>query len=155
GVEVVIALPSGLWRSLFARPDLRIHRKIIVIDGAIGYGGSMNLADPKFFKIDCGAGPWVDALARITGPAVAPLAAVFLSDWCAETGLDFATAVAATSIKDIANKKAASIQCLPSGPAVKNSVIEQALLMAVAEARKELVLTTPYFLPSEALLYSL
>ena len=155
GIDVVIALPSGFWRSLFARPDLRIHRKIIVIDGEIAYSGSMNLADPKFFKMDSGAGPWVDALARITGPAVAPLASVFLSDWCAETGLDFAAEVAAAPIKDIASKKTAAIQCLPSGPAVKHSEIEQALLMAVAEAQKLLVLTTPYFLPSEAMLYVL
>ena len=155
GVNVVAALPSGFWRSLTARPDLRVHRKIVVIDGAIGYTGSMNLADPEFFKRDAGVGKWVDALARIQGPAVSGLYAVFLSDWCAETGADFAAARAHSQILDRAQAKRAAIQCLPSGPAFKDSAIEQALLMSIGSARSELILTTPYFIPSEALFYSL
>src|SRR5262249_53018547 len=50
GVAVAAALPAGLLRLLFRRPDLRLHRKIAVIDGAVGYTGSLNLADPRFFK---------------------------------------------------------------------------------------------------------
>lgn len=155
GVQIVVALPSGLWRSLFARPDLRIHRKIAVIDSCIAYTGSMNLADPKFFNLKTGAAPWVDALARIEGPAVAELFAVFLSDWCAETGESFAEAVKQAELKEMRKSEDVVLQCLPSGPAVKNSAIEQVLLMAMGSARGELVVTTPYFLPSEALLYAL
>ncbi len=155
GVQVVVALPSGFWRSLIARPDLRIHRKIIVIDGAIGFTGSMNLADPLFFKKDAGVGPWVDALARIQGPAVQGLSDVFLSDWCAETGEEFSLACAQTPCTDTAHDRKAVIQWLPSGPAVKDSSIEQVLIMSLNAARSEIILTTPYFIPSEALLYSL
>lgn len=44
------ALPAGPVLLLFRRPDLRLHRKIVVIDGRVGYTGSMNLAAPRFFK---------------------------------------------------------------------------------------------------------
>jgi cardiolipin synthase len=155
GVKIGIALPSGFWRSLFARPDLRVHRKIAVIDGAIAYTGSLNLADPKLFKASAGVGQWVDALARIQGPAVGALYSVFLSDWCAETGEDFAQAAERFSLKNTATGRKAIIQTLPSGPAVKDSTIEQALIMAINCARQELTLTTPYFVPSDALRYAL
>jgi cardiolipin synthase len=155
GVEMLVALPSGFWRSLFARPDLRIHRKIVVIDRAIAYTGSMNLADPKLFKISAGVGQWVDALARIRGPAVAALYGVFLTDWCAERGGDFETEIRSSPWQDLAVGKSAVVQCIPSGPAVKDSAIEQILIMAIYSAKTSLTLTTPYFVPSEALSYAL
>lgn len=152
GVQVVVALPSGIWRSLIARPDLRIHRKIAVIDGQIAYTGSMNLADPKIFNLSAGVGQWVDAMARIRGAAVQSLHGVFLSDWCAETGEEFARAQPNSFMSAPGG---ATIQCLPSGPAVKDSAIEQILIMALSLAKSEIILTTPYFVPSEALLYVL
>ncbi|WP_413581012.1 cardiolipin synthase [Bdellovibrio sp. HCB288] len=155
GVKMVVALPSGIFRSLIARPDLRMHRKLVVIDDEIGYVGSMNLADPLFFHRKSKAAPWIDALARIQGPAVEDLRTVFLSDWCVETGSDFAKELKKSRSPDHTHTKPAFIQCLPSGPAVKYSSIEQALLMAIASAHTEIVFTTPYFLPSESMLYAL
>lgn len=153
GVQVVAALPSGLVRALFARPDLRIHRKILVIDETIAFTGSLNLADPKFFHIDAGVGQWVDALCRIRGPAVEALSLVFWSDWCVETK---------TELPDVAHDPSrlhkahlATIQCLASGPAIKQSNIEQLLITSIYSAKKELTLTTPYFVPSESMLYAL
>src|SRR5579863_10381624 len=81
GVTVHAALPARLWRLLFVRFDLRLHRKIAVIDGRIAYTGSMNLVDSRFFKIAAGVGHWIDAAVRIEGPAVEPLAITFLGDW--------------------------------------------------------------------------
>src|SRR6516164_337894 len=86
GVQVQAALAAGLLRLVVARPDLRLHRKIVVIDGMIGYTGSINLADPKLFKQDASVGQWVDALARVQGPAVGALALTFLQDWALESG---------------------------------------------------------------------
>src|SRR5262249_53630939 len=59
GVQVQGALPSGLSRLLFVRADLRLHRKIAVFDGRVGYTGSLNLADPLYFKKEAGVGPSV------------------------------------------------------------------------------------------------
>nr|NIO39410.1 cardiolipin synthase [Burkholderiales bacterium] len=78
GVEVVEALPVGFLRSLFVRVDLRLHRKIVVVDGLVAFTGSLNLVDPRFFKQDAGVGEWVDAMVRVTGPAVKLLELVFV-----------------------------------------------------------------------------
>ena len=51
---------------------MRLHRKIVVIDGAIAWTGSMNLVDPRFFKQDAGVGEWVDAMVRLQGSVVVP-----------------------------------------------------------------------------------
>lgn len=155
GVHLKAALPSGLLRSLFARPDLRIHRKILIVDGTVAYTGSLNLADPEFFKRSRGVGPWVDALCRVRGGAVRSLSLVFATDWSVEADEDPIECASRLRFHDGAIERKALIQCLPSGPALKNSEIEEVLLMAIYSARHELVLTTPYFVPSESLLYGL
>jgi cardiolipin synthase len=132
---------------LFRRPDLRLHRKIAVIDGAVGYTGSLNLADPLLFKQDAGVGQWVDALARVEGPAVENLHGVFREDWQLETG----ETIEADSRAAPPAAGTAVIQVLPTGPDGHVEAIEQVILMALYGARRELVLTTPYFVPSEPL----
>ncbi len=154
GVALREALPVTLRRLLFVRADLRLHRKIVVIDGAVAYTGSLNLADPALFKRNAGVGQWVDALARVRGPAVAALGAVFLHDWELETG----EAVAADSAGGEhrpPDAGGAMVQVLPSGPGAQVGAIEQVLLAAVYAAERELVLTTPYFVPDESLLAAL
>ncbi|MBX3021482.1 MAG: cardiolipin synthase [Bdellovibrionales bacterium] len=155
GVDLRAALPSGFLRSLIARPDLRVHRKIMVIDGTLAYTGSMNLADPIFFKREAHVGQWVDALCRLRGPAVQALSFVFLTDWSAETGQDFLTLQQSAPFRNSAQRGSTQIQCLPSGPAIKSAPIEEILILSLYCARQELILTTPYFVPSEALLYAL
>ncbi len=86
GVQLRAALPVGLLRTLVGRTDLRLHRKIVVIDGAAAWTGSMNLVDPRYFKQDSGVGEWVDAMVRIEGTVVNPLAATLIGDWILETG---------------------------------------------------------------------
>lgn len=151
GVDVRDALPGGLFRLPFVRFDLRLHRKIVVIDGRIAYTGSLNMVDPRYFKKDSGVGQWVDAMVRIEGPAVEALQITFLADWYVETdeSLDklqqMGDAIPQPRCGDCA------VQVLPSGPGLLHNAVEQVLLTAIYAARKELVLTTPYFLPSDAL----
>lgn len=85
GIEVHTSLPVGIWRTLFTRTDLRNHRKILVIDSKIGYTGSFNLVDPRYFKQNSGVGEWVDVMMRCTGPMVLELSAVFFADLAVET----------------------------------------------------------------------
>ncbi len=54
GVNIQAALPGGLWRLLFVRFDLRLHRKIILIDDQIAWTGSLNMVDPRYFKQSAG-----------------------------------------------------------------------------------------------------
>jgi cardiolipin synthase len=155
GVQVRAALPAGVLRAAFRRADLRLHRKIAVIDGRVAYTGSLNLLDPRFFKRGAGVGQWVDAMARIEGPLVEGLAGLFAWDWCLETGDPFPALAQGIDAAPGVAAGGAVVQMVPSGPGFETQTIVQLLLTAVYAARTELVLTTPYFVPDEALVSAL
>jgi cardiolipin synthase len=152
GVEIAAALAVSPWRTLFVRFDLRLHRKIVVIDDEVAYTGSFNLVDPRFFKQEAGVGQWVDGMARIQGPAVLTLNAVFMWDWEVETGHDLKALPDPAKITVDNNQgPAANVQVVPSGPGRAGDSIHQLLLMSIYAARQELSMTTPYFVPDEAI----
>jgi cardiolipin synthase len=155
GVQVRSALPGGLLHLLFARSDLRLHRKIVVIDGAVAYTGSLNLVDPRFFKQGAGVGQWVDAMVRIEGAAVGALRLVFRADWEVEAGERVPAPPPAAGAPSGPDDTRAAVQVVPSGPAGNVQAVESLLLTAIYSARRELVLTTPYFVPDEQLLTAL
>ena len=84
GVRIFPVLPAPLWRIPFARLDLRNHRKLAVIDGAVAFTGSQNIVEASYGHKR--AGVWHDIMARITGPVVRQLQGIFLEDWFYETG---------------------------------------------------------------------
>lgn len=154
GVRVVRSLPVGLFRMLFVRMDLRNHRKIAVIDGEIGYTGSSNLVDPAHFKIEAGVGRWVDAMLRLRGPAVEVLNGVFLEDWELET--DEGMAILETAdIRRVPEAGDVAVQVVPSGPGLNRLSIHQLVLSLLYSADRELVLTTPYFVPDDSMVTAL
>ncbi|MCB1494364.1 MAG: cardiolipin synthase [Bauldia sp.] len=155
GVEVQPALPVGLFRSFVGRTDLRLHRKIIVIDGEIAWTGSMNLVDPRFFKTDAGVGEWVDAMVRLEGPIVAPLAATAIGDWRLETNEEIADLVESAGLRLNPPCGSADIQVIPSGPGESVDGLLQMMIALISSAREELVLTTPYLVPDASLLRAL
>ncbi|MEM6504778.1 MAG: cardiolipin synthase [Planctomycetota bacterium] len=155
GVEVIEVLPVSIWRMLFRRQDLRNHRKLIVIDGEIGYTGSMNLADPAIFKQGAGVGQWHDAMARVTGPVVETLGLVFLSDFDIETPDMFGDFEVDGGLHRVAMTGSVMGQLMPSGPGFAREAIRESLLTAIYGAERTLVLTTPYFVPDEPLLEGL
>ncbi|MBK9121001.1 MAG: cardiolipin synthase [Phycisphaerales bacterium] len=152
GVQIVAALPVGVIRALFVRVDLRVHRKIIVIDGRVAYTGSMNIADARFFKVHAGVGPWVDAMVRIEGPAVMALGLAFLLDWELETGESVETLVAQGVMPTCTPCGSSIVQVVPSGPGPAPDAIHEMLMTTLYAARRELVMTTPYFVPDESTL---
>ncbi len=131
GIDIRAALKAGIIRMLFVRFDLRLHRKIAVIDGRVGYAGSMNLVDPRFFKQAAGVGEWVDAMARVVGPAVRALGLVIEEDWETETGEKLQTPGAETPPEATDAPGEAVIQALPSGPAAPGQAIEDLLLATI------------------------
>ncbi len=152
GIDVRPALPVGLFRSFVGRTDLRLHRKIIVVDGAVAWTGSMNLVDPRFFKADAGVGEWVDAMVRLEGPIVAPLAAVAVGDWRVETNEPITDLVRSAGLRLNPSCGTSDIQVVPSGPGQSVDGLLQMMLALSAAAREELVLTTPYLVPDASLL---
>jgi cardiolipin synthase len=152
GVEVQHALPVGVFRTFVGRTDLRVHRKIVVVDGDVAWTGSMNLVDPRFFKQDSGVGEWVDAMVRLEGAVVAPLAATMIGDWILETGEPFGALIESAGLRLVAPNGPADIQVIPSGPGQTDDGLLQMVLALINAARDELILTTPYLVPDESLL---
>jgi len=150
-VHLQEALPVGLVRMLFYRLDLRLHRKIVVIDGEVGYTGSLNLLDPRCFKQHAGVGQWIDAMVRIEGPVVESLAITFLEDWELETDEGVEQLRATGDVHELAELGDAVAQAIPSGPAFEYRAVEDVLLMTIYLARSELILTSPYFVPEDKL----
>jgi len=149
GVHLAVSLPVGPLQILTTRADLRNHRKIIVIDGEIAYTGSQNLVDPRFFKQDEGVGQWVDAMVRMEGPCVEALAGIFIEGWEIDTGEGIETLEAASDVGPVASRGTSTVQVVPSGPGFRPDAIRQLLLSAIYCARRELVITTPYFIPDD------
>ena len=79
--------PDPSLKGEFGRPDLRNHRKILVVDGRVAFAGSQNLVEPGYNKPKNHAAgrEWVELMARVEGPVVAALDAVFASDWYSES----------------------------------------------------------------------
>ena len=150
GIEVVFALPVSTTSVFKVRPDLRLHRKIAVIDGSTGYTGSFNLVDPRFFKQDAGVGEWVDAMVRLEGPGVMALNALFGWDWKVDTGRDLDASAAGGDYGADLQPGETVVQVIPSGPGATGNSIYQLLLLSIYSAQREIVITTPYFVPDEA-----
>lgn len=154
GIKIAECMPADLGQALFVRIDLRNHRKIICIDGCIGYTGSQNLVDPKFFKQDRQVGEWVDIMVRIRGPVVEIITAFFLNDGAVESGEDLEQ-LKREELRDVPEAGPIPVQPVPSGPGAAEETIHDLLLTTIYAARRELILTTPYFVPDKPILTAL
>ena len=149
GVLLAVALPIGnlLLRPLKGRIDLRNHRKIVVVDNQITYCGSQNCADPEFL-VKAKYAPWVDAMIRFEGPIACQNQYLFISDWMAETDED---------ISDLLRQPVSSTQTgltaqvIGTGPTVRYSAMPEMFETLIYSARRELVITTPYYVPDESM----
>ena len=143
GVRVTAALPANLLRATLVRLDLRNHRKIAVIDNAIGYVGSQNIAEPSFAPKPKYA-PWVDASVRLVGPAVRELQAVFIQDWFMDSDENLSSLL---KEQIPAVEGGFPVQFMATGPNSNNSALSNLLETSFHSSREELVITTPYFSP--------
>jgi cardiolipin synthase len=148
GVQTAIALPltNPLLRPLEGRIDLRNHRKILVIDGGITYCGSQNCADPEF-RVKARYAPWVDSVIRLKGPIARQNHLLFASDWITYVGEDLKlqSPEPAPAAGDVI------AQVVASGPALRNSAVPELFESLIYSARKELVISTPYYVPNESM----
>jgi cardiolipin synthase A/B len=147
GVEVLEMLPVGLFRRNAARFDLRNHRKIVVIDGRVGYTGSQNIVNPEFVK----GYPNEELMVRVTGPVVAQLQAMFLADHYSETGNVFDPGELYPKLEYAGNSPA---QLVPSGPGYGRENGRELIIAMLYGAQERIVITTPYFVPDEPFLHA-
>lgn len=153
GIAVTEALPIQLGRFQFRRADLRLHRKIFVIDNTVVWTGSMNMVDPRSFKQDSGVGEWVDAMVRIEGPVASQFELTFSFDWSVDNPkITHFNNVAPSQTPVIGQVLA---QEFSSGPVYRDDILYQVLLSAIMDARQELTITTPYFGPDDGLIQAL
>jgi len=155
GVQLRAALPTGLMRTLIGRTDLRLHRKIVVIDGKVAWTGSMNLVDPRYFKQGSGVGEWVDAMVRVEGTVVNPLSGILAADWSLETGEPLHRLINDAGLGRAKPIGTANVQVVSSGPGQSADGLLQMILGLINGARDELVLTTPYLVPDDAVIVAL
>jgi len=149
GVRVAEALPIGnlLLRPLRGRFDLRDHRKILVIDNQITYCGSQNCADPEFL-IKAKYAPWVDAMMRFEGPIARQNQHLFASDWM-DQGDEDLTGLLRQPIAPGGPGLTALV--IGTGPTARYSAMPEVFETLMYAAQRELFITTPYYVPDEAL----
>lgn len=149
GVKLGIALPIGnpLFRPLHGRIDLRNHRKIVVIDDWVTYCGSQNCADPEF-RVKPRYAPWVDAMMRFEGPIARQNQHVFASDWMSWVDEDLIALLERPLRSDSSGFAA---QVIATGPSSRASAAPELFASLMYAAREQLLITTPYFVPNEAL----
>lgn len=145
GVNLRAALPVRFFSRRGTRADLRNHRKIVAVDGRVGYVGSQNLID-RGFKPGV---EYEDFNARVEGPLVAQLQLVFAGDWWLEAD-ELLTDPA--YFPPPAEPGAAVGQVLPSGPEFPSQNFQRMLVDVVHQARKQVTVVTPYLVPDDALL---
>ncbi len=143
GADVHRILPlKRRWSA--SRIDLRNHRKIVVIDGCIGYTGSQNVVDAQVSE----GFVHQELMCRLRGPVVAGLQLVFLGDWYLETEAELHGSALFDFERDVGT---AVCQVLPTGPDYRTGRIDMVFAEMIHSARHAITIATPYFIPNEAL----
>lgn len=152
GVIVQPMLPFRLPGMGYVRPDLRNHRKLVVIDDQTGYIGSQNLVKRNYHRRDQLA--YDELVVRLQGPVVLELSAVFVTDWYSETSvmLDPGEPGLAPEVPSYGTVRA---QILPSGPGYEDENNLKLFTCLIHAARREITIVNPYFVPDEALIMAL
>jgi len=150
GIKWRTMLPLSLIPHRYNRPDLRNHRKLIAIDNRAAYIGSLNLIEPRYERKDDII--YEELTARLEGPIVIHTAGIIAGDWYSETGDSIRHF---NTIPQIKPTGSLIMQMLPSGPTYKNENNLKLFIDLIYAAKKTIVITNPYLVPTEPLLMAL
>jgi len=145
GAEIIALQPLRLWGPNAARFDLRNHRKIVVVDNKSAFFGSQNIVSPNANKGMVNE----EMLVRATGTIVQHLGAVLLGDRYIETG-NFPSEADKRVLASLATESGGLAQVVPSGPGYNKGTAEAVMIALMYGARSRVILTSPYFIPSES-----
>ena len=153
-VDWRLMLPVRPLKGQFQRPDLRNHRKILVVDGRVAFSGSQNLIEPGYNKASNHKHnrEYVELVARVDGPSVHALRAVFAKDWYIETQERMGEEILAQPAEHHPDGVAG--QVLPSGPGYVTENNLRLFTALIYSAQRRVSVTSPYFVPDEPLLYA-
>ncbi len=155
GVQWHVMLPVQPWRGHYQRPDLRNHRKLLVVDGKVAFTGSQNMIDRSYNKrgnIRRGL-RWKDLMVEFRGPVVGGINALFVTDWFSET--DDLLEREIDIVFDTGGGTELNAQVVPSGPGFdgeNNLRLFDALLYS---ANERVIITSPYFVPDDSMLFAI
>lgn len=147
GGKIAYFLPLNPIRSRL-RVNLRNHRKIVVVDGLVGFTGGMNIGD-EYLGSSARFGYWRDQMLQLEGPGVAGLQRIFMEDW------DFAadeTLEGDAYFPPLAKAGDAVVQVVESGPDQELNSIREIVFAAILSARERLWMASPYFVPDTGIL---
>ena len=149
GVEVEPFLKVSL-PFLSSDTNYRNHRKIVIIDGRIGYAGGMNIA--QRYATGIKRGNWRDTHFRVVGPAVSEMQVVFLTDWCFSRKelLDDQRFFPRVESDDNVTMQIAS-----SGPMDQWNVTMQGMMRIITRAKSYVYIQSPYLIPTEPVMSAL
>lgn len=160
GVPWRLMLPLKPLKGQWQRPDLRNHRKIVVIDGQLAFSGSQNAIDRSYNlkgNIEKGLA-WKDLSFFCTGPVVQQLNAVFVSDWYAETKellIDEIDSQVLVNLDKASLNQRPLAQVVPSGPGFETENNLRLINHLLYNAERRILICSPYFVPEETLLQAL
>lgn len=150
GIEVASALPGATFRERWSI-NLRNHRKIVIVDGRVGFTGGMNIGD-EYIGRNKQLGFWRDTHLRLAGPLVLQLQQVFAEDWYFATG----HALTETSLFPAPTEAGDQVaQVIAGGPDGDTDVFHTVFFTAISESRRQITLATSYFIPTPALMTAL
>ncbi|WP_420898504.1 cardiolipin synthase [Cryobacterium lactosi] len=155
GVQWQLMLPLQPFKGQWQRPDLRNHRKLVIVDGRVGFMGSQNVIDRTYnMKRNIRRGlKWKDLMVRLEGPIVSGLNAIFITDWYSETNELLTRDIEPVHPEQISD--ALDCQVVPSGPGFKGENNLRLFLALLYYAQERIVITSPYFVPDESIMYAI
>jgi cardiolipin synthase len=150
--EVEVFFPSKLrWINL--RLNYRNHRKLVIIDGRIGYVGGFNVGD-EYLGLDPKFGYWRDTHLRIQGFAVFAIQTRFILDWNQATHKRKIPYLQ-EHFPNPSFEGDSSLQIVTSGPDSEWEQIKHGYIKMISAAKKTILIQTPYFIPDASLLDAL
>jgi len=154
GIEWKLMLPLQPFKGQWQRPDLRNHRKLLIVDGEVGFMGSQNIIDRSYNErrnIRRGL-KWKDLMIRLQGPIVAGLNAIFITDWYSETGELLTRDIEPVHLVHV--PEPLDCQVVPSGPGFEGENNLRLFLALLYNAQERIIITSPYFVPDESIMYA-
>ncbi len=155
GVLWAPMLPVQPFRGKWRRPDLRNHRKLLVVDGLVAFTGSQNYIDSTYnLRANIKRGlHWKDLMARFEGPIVTGINALFVTDWYSET--DELLTRETEDIGHVEHADPMDAQVVPSGPGFEGENNLRLFNALIYAATKKVIITSPYFVPDDSMLYAI
>ena len=151
-LKVALKVTNPIGHILYRRIDLRNHRKSVIVDNRIAWFGSMNAADPEF-RIKPAFAPWIDLMLCCTGPVALQAQHLFALDWMGEDGDDLTPLLQAPA--PASDKGNALLQVIGTGPTAPFAAMSEIFATMIHAAAREVIVTTPYFVPDDPLLSAL